>query len=104
MGRRTWCIPAGTYELLEELRPEIPWRRAGWPGRTLVEMAVLTRDFGLGMQPGPTDVRCGICGERPDGLEYHFDHIVPIARGGAHHIGNLQFAHAACNLQKGAGS
>lgn len=45
---------------------------------------------------------CGICA-KPLILgvhTYHFDHIVALARGGAHATANLQVAHAKCNLTK----
>jgi 5-methylcytosine-specific restriction endonuclease McrA len=44
---------------------------------------------------------CGICREPIDG-EYHFDHIVPLARGGKHTTDNLQVAHSLCNRKKWA--
>lgn len=55
---------------------------------------------------------CRLCGrEAPAGLRgtYHkdapeIDHIVPLAKGGHHVRGNLQCAHRACNLKKGAAS
>lgn len=40
---------------------------------------------------------CAECG----GPGEHVDHIVPIARGGRHAIGNLQMLCARCNLSKG---
>lgn len=42
---------------------------------------------------------CAYCHSRP--FE-HWDHIIPIARGGAHSIGNLTPACARCNLSKQA--
>ncbi|WP_431863023.1 HNH endonuclease [Microbacterium algeriense] len=33
---------------------------------------------------------------------FHLDHVMPIARGGSHSIGNLTAACARCNLSKGA--
>lgn len=33
---------------------------------------------------------------------FHLDHVMPIARGGSHSIGNLTAACARCNLTKGA--
>lgn len=30
----------------------------------------------------------------------HMDHVIPLARGGAHSVGNLLPAHARCNLRK----
>ncbi|WP_432679701.1 HNH endonuclease [Rhodococcus pyridinivorans] len=50
---------------------------------------------------------CGICGDLiDDSLEWpHLmsktvDHIVPIARGGAHSLANCQLAHLTCNSRK----
>lgn len=43
---------------------------------------------------------CAYCGARPDKL--HFDHVMPIARGGRHSIGNLLPACETCNLSKNA--
>lgn len=40
---------------------------------------------------------CAYCGERP---WEHLDHVVPIARGGHHAIGNLLPACSRCNLSK----
>ena len=35
-------------------------------------------------------------------IEYHVDHIIPLAKGGMHHPGNLQLITAAENMRKGA--
>jgi 5-methylcytosine-specific restriction endonuclease McrA len=42
---------------------------------------------------------CAYCGIRP---YEHFDHVVPLARGGRHSVGNLLPACAPCNLAKGS--
>lgn len=51
---------------------------------------------------------CGICGgaldpglAHPDPMSKSVDHIVPLARGGAHTQQNLQWAHLICNMRKG---
>lgn len=44
---------------------------------------------------------CHICGESLVPNDLHFDHIVPLARGGAHVTENIAVAHARCNLSKG---
>lgn len=44
---------------------------------------------------------CGICGDVLDLSAVHFDHIVPLARGGSHTNANLQATHPRCNLVKG---
>lgn len=52
---------------------------------------------------------CAICGgainfelKWPDPQCFVVDHIVPIAKGGAHTFGNTQPAHAQCNSKKRA--
>ena len=48
---------------------------------------------------------CGICGVMIIAAslsEIHFDHIVPLSKGGIHAESNIQVAHAACNLRKHA--
>lgn len=45
---------------------------------------------------------CHICGEPIDRSDLHFDHIVPISKGGGHTADNVHVAHAACNLRKRA--
>lgn len=45
---------------------------------------------------------CGICHQPFDLFGIDFDHIVPLARGGAHVTSNIQATHARCNRQKGA--
>lgn len=52
---------------------------------------------------------CQLCGgvidkslEYPHPASRSIDHIVPIARGGAHTFVNVQAAHLRCNLAKGA--
>lgn len=42
---------------------------------------------------------CAYCKIRP---HEHFDHVIPLAKGGRHAIGNLLPACSACNLSKGA--
>lgn len=45
---------------------------------------------------------CGICGNDVDPSNFHIDHIQPRALGGPHVVSNMQPAHPACNLAKGA--
>lgn len=53
---------------------------------------------------------CGICGHKvdpvlkfPHPMSASLDHIIPLARGGPHRWENVQLAHLACNIKKGAG-
>lgn len=46
---------------------------------------------------------CGICGGILDtGIlrNVHFDHIVPLSKGGAHVESNIQISHPTCNMRK----
>lgn len=46
---------------------------------------------------------CHICGsEIPDTTDLHFDHVIPLARGGVHTNDNIRPSHARCNMRKGA--
>ncbi len=50
-----------------------------------------------------SDGLCGICREAIRVYdEIHFDHVVPLSRGGAHSTENIQVSHASCNMKKGA--
>jgi 5-methylcytosine-specific restriction endonuclease McrA len=44
---------------------------------------------------------CHICDGLIEPDDLHFDHVIPIARGGAHVAGNVRPSHARCNLVKG---
>lgn len=55
-------------------------------------LALYARDLG----------RCGICGGTVEFDDSSVDHIIPIARGGAHKWDNVQTAHLLCNIRKGA--
>ncbi len=95
--RHRSSLPDGTIELLKKLRPELVewnWHKGVKP-RNILELTLCERDGGQ---------LCGICGGKPDGNDYDFDHIVPIAKGGAHHIDNMRFTHSFCNRSKGAGT
>lgn len=44
---------------------------------------------------------CHICGgEIPSLADLHFDHVIPLAKGGPHIAENIKPAHALCNLRK----
>jgi 5-methylcytosine-specific restriction endonuclease McrA len=45
---------------------------------------------------------CYYCHERVPLKRIHFDHIIPLSKGGAHAVENLCVACSACNLSKGA--
>lgn len=45
---------------------------------------------------------CRLCGDGVEPSDIHLDHKVPVSLGGPTEIFNLQVAHSACNLRKGA--
>ncbi len=64
-----------------------------------------------GVTPGIVDyaaimvrdkMRCGLCGKKVKAKDLHIDHIIPVSKSGPHAEYNLQVAHKACNLRKGA--
>jgi len=46
--------------------------------------------------------RCAICGARRGINSIHRDHVMPLSRGGANTIDNIQLLCRACNLKKAA--
>lgn len=48
---------------------------------------------------------CHICnGDIADKADLHFDHVIPLSRGGRHTFDNVRPSHAHCNLVKWANS
>ena len=45
--------------------------------------------------------RCHLCGGLIPAEARHFDHVIPLARGGQHQEENIRVAHVTCNLRKG---
>lgn len=46
---------------------------------------------------------CHICGDEiPSMTDLHFDHVIPLVKGGSHSAKNIRPAHAVCNLRKGS--
>jgi 5-methylcytosine-specific restriction endonuclease McrA len=77
-------------------RREIKHRRRAREYATRVDpidyAAIYHRDKGI----------CHICHNPTPKDRLHFDHVIPLARGGTHTEGNIKVAHARCNLRKGA--
>jgi 5-methylcytosine-specific restriction endonuclease McrA len=66
-------------------------RQTGKTASRVAYAAVLQRD---GMV-------CHICGgDIPSLADLHFDHVIPLAKGGPHSAENIRPAHALCNLRK----
>lgn len=47
-------------------------------------------------------MRCHICKRKVRESEIHFDHVIPLARGGEHSQQNIAVTHGRCNVRKGA--
>lgn len=72
--------------------PEIPYPVGERIRRLIpqaVKIVVSVRDGG----------RCRQCGSTE---QLHFDHVIPVSRGGANTVANIQLLCAACNRAKGA--
>lgn len=67
-------------------------RKAGVVVEHVDRMVVWLRDDGV----------CGICRKEVDVTDFHVDHVIPLAAGGAHSYANVQVAHPVCNAEKGA--
>jgi hypothetical protein len=101
--------PAETLSAAETEKPSVPGEQAGPAAaapaaspvpppvgerarRSIpqdVKIAVSARDGG----------RCRQCGST---AQLHFDHVIPISRGGANTVANIQLLCGACNRAKGA--
>lgn len=75
---------------VSNMEAALEYRRSG-PQRTAisddVRMAVWARDGGS----------CNRCGSKE---KLHFDHIIPIAKGGGNDVKNIQILCEPCNLKK----
>jgi 5-methylcytosine-specific restriction endonuclease McrA len=48
------------------------------------------------------EYRCAYCGQRRTLAELTMDHMIPLSRGGLHHISNIVPACMHCNCEKGS--
>jgi hypothetical protein len=89
------------------------WCKRHWSQLTgkAAEYQLRRKALKLGSQVGRVNLRailaefgrvCHICGGNIgiDG-DLHFDHVIPLSRGGAHAQENIRPAHKLCNLRKG---
>lgn len=54
--------------------------------------AIYHRDHGI----------CHICHNPVPKSRLHYDHVIPLSKGGTHTEANIKVSHARCNLKKGA--
>jgi 5-methylcytosine-specific restriction endonuclease McrA len=43
---------------------------------------------------------CSLCGKAIDRKDCHFDHVIPLSKGGEHSTDNLRPTHSFCNISK----
>lgn len=80
----------------EKVREQKHRRRARMYGSGYepVDLAALLDEYGMW---------CHICDDAIVSMaDLHFDHVIPLARGGVHAAHNIRPAHALCNMRKGA--
>lgn len=65
------------------------WRKGASTERVSYE-AILERD----------GYHCHICGGDVLPDDVHFDHVIPLSKGGAHSEDNIRVSHSTCNLRK----
>ncbi len=65
-------------------------RRKGWEVGEVDYVTILMRDGFV----------CHICGLDVEPDDVHFDHVIPLSRGGAHSNDNIHIAHSQCNIRK----
>jgi 5-methylcytosine-specific restriction endonuclease McrA len=84
------------------------WKRSRENKRRAVKASVTIEDF----QAVDVFIRdgwvCGICDDQvdrslrwPHPMSASLDHVIPLSRGGAHALSNVQLAHLRCNVRKG---
>lgn len=65
-------------------------RRMGWEVGEVDYLEVLMRDGFV----------CHICGNDVEPDDVHFDHAIPLSKGGAHATYNVFVSHSRCNMKK----
>lgn len=65
-------------------------RRMGWEVGEVDYLEVLMRDGFV----------CHICGNDVEPDDVHFDHAIPLSKGGAHATANVFVSHSRCNMKK----
>jgi 5-methylcytosine-specific restriction endonuclease McrA len=72
-------------------------RRAAIMGATIKPDSI--GDF-IALVKSKRTIRCYYCKRRTPTSDVHFDHIVPVSKGGLHSVGNLCTACPKCNVRK----
>ena len=76
--------------------------RASASKRVAKRQALKVEDVDFKMILEKHGMVCHICGLTVDTFsDVHFDHVIPLSRGGEHTESNILPAHSKCNLRKG---
>lgn len=86
--RKNW-EKANTLKL-REIKKRYKLRREGWEVGQVDYLEILIRD----------NFVCHICGTDVEPDDIHFDHVIPLSKGGQHSTDNIHVAHSRCNIRK----
>jgi len=78
-------------EKVKELVARYEARKKGATIGTVDYAAILERD----------GLWCYLCETEVEPDDVHFDHVIPLSKGGAHSMENIKVTHSLCNLSKG---
>jgi 5-methylcytosine-specific restriction endonuclease McrA len=82
-------------------RAENPDKCREWAAkRRAIKLATQTEPVNYAAVFARSKGVCHICGQSVAGGPYHFDHVIPLSKGGTHTEDNIAVAHASCNQRK----
>lgn len=76
---------------VQELRMRYNAQKVAATIETVDYEAIYRRDKGI----------CHICQNPVPRSRLHFDHVIPLSKGGPHSMENIKVSHARCNMRKG---
>jgi 5-methylcytosine-specific restriction endonuclease McrA len=91
------------FKAWQEANPE-RWRqlsRAGALKRKALKASTQTEPVDLARVLAEHGLWCHICTDQIEPPDLHFDHVIPLSKGGPHTYDNIRPAHSWCNLRKG---
>ncbi len=86
--RKVWLL--ANRLKVRQIQKAYKVRRAGWEIGIVDYDEILARD----------GLVCHICGIDVEPNDVHFDHVIPLSKGGAHSMDNIHVSHSKCNLRK----
>lgn len=91
------------FRAWQEANPE-RWAqlsRAGALKRKALKASTQTEPVDLALVLAEHGLWCHICSDPIEPTDLHFDHVIPLSKGGPHTYDNIRPAHSWCNLRKG---